>query len=385
MATYIPIPGQLVTLSSIISDGNSTSAPLLASVAFTGITESSYINQSVICAIKTDQSGTLFLEQSKDGINWDSSLSFSVTANTDEVHRLTLTNIFFRVRYVNGSVAQTYFRCTTIYGATNHLTSNLNSVIQQDADATVVRSIAEEVAIVQGLFQNYSITNKFGTNSDVDIASLPEDVWEGGGAYTGFPDSTLETISVLSSSASDAAAGTGARTVRIFGLDGNYDEQSETITLNGITPVASIGTYRRCYSATVMSAGSGGVNVGVITARHTTTVANIFVSMLAGRNQTNTSAFTVPAGYTAYMRFLHVALNQTTASASGEGYIWTRPFNGVFRTRRPFIVSNGFRLSDQIYGGLVFTEKSDIVIRISNVSNNNTLITAGYDLLVVKN
>ena len=44
-----------------------------------------------------------------------------------------------------------------------------------------------------------------------------------------------------------------------------------------------------------------------------------------------------------------------------------------------------YRMIDEIYGGLVFTEKSDIVIRITAASTTNLSVSAGYDLILVKN
>lgn len=73
------------------------------------------------------------------------------------------------------------------------------------------------IAIGLGLHPRLSIVNIQGRNSDVDTAS-PEAIWEGGGIYTGQPvGGSAETIDVFSSNANDAAAGTGLRTVRLFG------------------------------------------------------------------------------------------------------------------------------------------------------------------------
>lgn len=375
-------------LETAVSQVNSSDTPLAYGSTYTGTYEDTTGFISVIVACIADQDGTLYLDFSTDGIVTKSTLSFKVSAGLNEVHRLTITRKYFRARFTNddpGLSDQASFCLTCTYGMFNQLTSALNSTIQQDADAAVVRAIDFEFDLAAGRVQNTSITNKFGLNSDIDTGTLPEDVWEAGGVYTGFPDSTLETVSLLSSSAADAAAGTGARTVRIMGLDSNYDQISETVTLNGVTPVATTQQFRRVHTATVLSAGSGGVNAGTITVRHTTTTANVFLSMQIGRNQTNSSGYTVPAGYTAYMRRISISMTQSTAAATAEGNIWTRGFGLPYRSRRPFTIGASYRLEDIIYGGLIFTEKSDIVIRINTVSNSNTLVSAGYDLILVKN
>lgn len=366
-----------------ISKQNSTTSPLGSGGEFVGAAERSSL-PDVMVTCKSSSEGTLYVEFSIDeGRNWDTIIPYSVAAGVGEFYTIIKGTRSCRVRFVNGSDVQTYFRLQTEFGTFRQPNSGLSTPIQQDADAMTVRAITEEVAIAGGLFTGYSIVNKFGTNGDIDTGSTPEDVWEVGGTYTGFPDSSLETISLVSDSAADAAAGTGARTVRISGLDDNYDLQQETVTLNGTTPVASAGSYRRMHTMTVLSAGSGGVNAGVITARHTTTTSNVFGSIAAGRNQSNICAYTVPAGHTGYMRHLHAAL-RGGSTASLDGGIWTRPFGGVFRQRRPFNIGSSFRMADQIYGGLVFTEKSDITVRITAASANNIAMNAGFDLIVVK-
>lgn len=61
-----------------------------------------------------------------------------------------------------------------------------------------------------------------GNNPDLDTATLPEEIWTGGGQYPWMTGNTA--LEILSSSANDASAGTGARTVSISGLDINYAE-----------------------------------------------------------------------------------------------------------------------------------------------------------------
>lgn len=78
--------------------------------------------------------------------------------------------------------------------------------------------------------------------------------------------------SIASASANDAAAGTGARTVSIV----YYDQTgagpfSETVTLNGVTYVNTVAT-NICFieEIVVLTAGSGGVNAGILTLKAAT-------------------------------------------------------------------------------------------------------------------
>ncbi len=366
-------------------DQIATTTPLASGATYTSDWVNSVAHSSLIVTLLTDQDSTLFVDFSVDATNVDSTLSYAVTANINEVHRIAIARRYFRIRITNTSATpQTFLRTQFTLGEFTILTSPLNTAIQQDADSITARTIESELSIVTGKLTGYSVVNKSGKNPDVDTATVPEDVWGVGGVYTGFPDSTLETVEALSSSALDAAAGTGARTISITGLDANYNVISETITLNGVTPVASTQQFRRVHTARVVTAGSGGVNAGIITVRHSTTEANVFLDIQIGINQSNCSAYTVPAGFTAYMVKLYAVIRGGNTAAL-DGGIWTRTFGEVFRQRRPFSVPASAPWVDNIYGGVVFTEKSDIVIRITASSANNVDVVAGYDLILVKN
>lgn len=58
----------------------------------------------------SDASGTLFVEQSRDGINWDISDVFPVIAGFPTDVDSTTRGLIARARYVNGAVIQTSFR-----------------------------------------------------------------------------------------------------------------------------------------------------------------------------------------------------------------------------------------------------------------------------------
>lgn len=377
--------GRAVHIWSENSVKNCSTTVLASGATFTGDWADMDGFSSIVVSCRTDQAGTLYLEQSLDGVTVDSTLTAEVNANVKETQKIVPTLKYYRTKFTNTSAsAQTIFRLQTRVGNEVILSSLLSSQVQSDASAIVVRTIEAELSLVSGKFQGISTVNKFGTNSDIN--SVPEDIWEGGSTYTGFPISTLETLAISSSdNTADNVGGTGALTVRVIGLDSNYDVISETVTLTGSTPVNTVQQFRRAHTMSVITAGSNGVNAGVLTVTHSTTTTNVFLKILAGRNQSNCSAYTVPAGYTAYMRFLHAAIRGGQANASVDGFIWTRSFGGVFRSRRPFTAASAFRLADQIYGGLVFTEKSDIILRISAQTGNNISVNGGYDLILVKN
>jgi hypothetical protein len=59
----------------------------------------------------SDQAGTLYIEQSSDGTNWDVSTSYGITANDGKGFSEDLYAPYVRVRFTNtGGSTQTAFR-----------------------------------------------------------------------------------------------------------------------------------------------------------------------------------------------------------------------------------------------------------------------------------
>lgn len=61
-------------------------------------------------SVKADQNGTLIIEQSPDGVNWDVQDTFTITANNGIGFSVEVVCPYVRVRYINGSTDQTEFR-----------------------------------------------------------------------------------------------------------------------------------------------------------------------------------------------------------------------------------------------------------------------------------
>jgi hypothetical protein len=88
----------------------STTTPLGANGTYTSgsLTVSGY--GRIVGTVFADQAGTLYIEQSSDGTNWDASTGVSVSAGTPASFSVEVVAPTARVRYVNGATAQTAFR-----------------------------------------------------------------------------------------------------------------------------------------------------------------------------------------------------------------------------------------------------------------------------------
>lgn len=65
---------------------------------------------SIVGLVFSDQAGTVHIEQSADGQNWDWDDTVAVVASTGNKFSFPLFAPYVRVRYVNGGTNQTVFR-----------------------------------------------------------------------------------------------------------------------------------------------------------------------------------------------------------------------------------------------------------------------------------
>lgn len=227
--------------------------------------------------------------------------------------------------------------------------------------------------IALGLEPGVRFWDMVAKNSDIDTGTVPETVWAAGGLATF--RSAAAIVEVVSDSADDAAAGTGARTVTIYGLDANYVEIEETITLNGTSAVDGTKLFLRINSAEVATAGSGKTNAGNITLRDNgagTTRAYI----VAGHGHTQLGVYTVPAGKTllfdgfyvtsrdntGVVRYANINVYETHNAAGGARHIaWTLGVSGVFES--PFTIPHPI------------PEKTDLEFVVTTVASNNTIVS----------
>ena len=226
---------------------------------------------------------------------------------------------------------------------------------------------------------------KFGFNSDIDDSL--ETVWAQGGLYSYL--SSASVLKVSSSSTADTSAGTGARTLELSGLDTNYDEISETVTLNGQTAVNTTNEYLRINRMVVRSAGSGGQNAGVIyagTGTVTTGVpANKYATIAIGDNQTVMALWTVPRGYTAYLLQTDITVATTQNNKYCTVHLVSRPNGEVFQIKDKFVKAESS--VHQAYTiPLKFEEKTDIEVRaIGDSAGADIAISAGLDFIYIQN
>lgn len=370
--SFIPNPSKVLT-------GNSSTTPLNAAATFTGTGFDVSAFASVVVSVKTDQAGTLYIEFSPDNTNWDSSLPFAVTADANEVHRVTVTRRYVRIRFTNTSASnQTYFRLQAMAGLQPALSTPLNALVQSDADATLVRPLDFNLMVAEGLYQARSNTIKDGINFDIDTGSVPEDITNEGGLYAGFPTGAVEAGQIVV-----AGADTGTVYYSYMASD------TATDYTFGSKAIAGAGNYSlghdiwRCNFAYFVASSSTAFNVGDITIRNNPTNANVFCVIPAGYSQSYCAAYTVPAGSAIYIdRFTGNLRGSATGSL--DGVFWYRPYNESPRLRFPFELQYGTLYFDDVDYLIKIPARTDFIPRILVSSANNMVAKFSYRLIKVK-
>ena len=230
----------------------------------------------------------------------------------------------------------------------------------------------DHLAIAKGESNDYSGVHKFGAVPAMSVNTTGT-IWDVNDTL--YPWSAFNTAGVLNIPAVNAAD--NGHSVKVFGLDENFNPIEEDFTLSSTATVTGTKTFSRVYRAYYYDSTSNVGDISVL--RGATTVLRI----KAGKAQTLMAIYTVPAGYTAY-------LTQGTASIKYGGdasiEMFVRYFGQTsFRIGHAGeVAGTGMPYNYKFTVPIVIPEKSDIDIRAS-VRSNNSKVTAAFDMILVKN
>ena len=222
----------------------------------------------------------------------------------------------------------------------------------------------------------------FGYNADLDTSE--ESIWPNGGTV---PHPTVASVLKISStSTDDAAAGTGARTVFIEGLDGSFNVVNETVILNGQTSVNTTKSYLYVNQFYVATVGSGGVNAGTINAGTGTVTdgvpAVLYDLIFTGFNQRTTAHYCVPAGYTGYMVTGVITAGQASGSTSVTAYLKQHGTDNILRVGAVATLNNG-SIQYDFDPPYIIPEKNCVGVTAIGSANNNS-VSAFLNIILIK-
>jgi len=257
--------------------------------------------------------------------------------------------------------------------------------ILADKNGNLINSfgVASNIPIAAGSVTGYKAIHKFGRNPNVGNA--PETVWMYGGKYQYLDVGAASTLYAYSANAQDSASGTGARTITIQGLDNNFNEIEETVTVGG---AATTLEFLRVYRAFVATAGSLNTNIGDVLISTASggggtvlaDIGTVGTGSTFGLGQTQLALYTVPAGKRGYLTTWNVGL--APANNKATVLLKSRELDGAaaFRTKDIVDLVGGYHTQNYSIP-LCFPAKTDIEILASG--DTSSIISSSFDIILV--
>ena len=227
-------------------------------------------------------------------------------------------------------------------------------------------------------------TVKFGAHRAVTNVEVVVDS-SNAATYTGFIQ-TASAIRIKSGGdANDAAGGTGARLIRVEGLDENWNvATADLVPLGALASAPSTVTFIRVYRAYVVEsgvygAGLTGANIAAMAIE--TTGGVLLVSIEAQRGQSETSVYSVPAGFDAYVTSI------TVSSQPSCDFSMFQRLNAddtaVLAPRRTIEIFPGVGSQhSSLNAARRFPPKTDLWFTATKNSSGTALATANYTVVL---
>ena len=240
--------------------------------------------------------------------------------------------------------------------------------------------------ISAGLIDGVTYVAKFGRNLDCDSAATEVIHSLGGGinyidAASGGSGAQVHD---LASTSDNDGAGTeaGAATVRVFGLDANYDFIQEDVTLNGLTDATTTNSYIDIYRMRVLTTGSYNTNIGTISATADTD-GTVTAEIPADRGSTERAVMTCPRNSYALVVAAYASTLKGSAAAGVDISLRVRSAtDGTVSIYNETAMHTANQPSEgQIFAVPAIVPEKATVYLAASVSADNVLITGGFEML----
>lgn len=221
----------------------------------------------------------------------------------------------------------------------------------------------EGISIANSQVAGCDHIHKFGANQDVDTTY--EIIWEVGGASVTYP--TTAAVASINS-----ASGNSGSEITIQGLDANFLEVSDTITLNASGDGSTTQTFLRINRAFTSNDTALSSDVTI------TVGGNTLAKIDSDHQQTLQCVYTVPANKKAFLTQLNGGVSEKEKNV--EMRFYAQEEFGVFRTR-DFIAFQTSTFQKNYPIPLMFKGKTDIQLQAKCVGN--AIISGSFDLILV--
>ena len=225
----------------------------------------------------------------------------------------------------------------------------------------------QDIQVSRGLIRGATVRNIFGYNTGITTSFIP--AWEFVSAYT-YPTSAI-TMTVTSASSSD-----NGKTLLILGLDENYVEISDTVTING---AGDINTNKPFFRINDVILTSGTTNVGLITIQNTGKTVN-YAGIRAGDGRNQASIYTVPADKEFYLYRIDAFSNDSTAPKPGVFKNFSQNSNGQQYNVARTTFYNQMNIQRRL--PFKYSEKTDIQFQLKTQTGTYEMNVFGEGILV---
>ena len=256
-------------------------------------------------------------------------------------------------------------------------------------------NMAFELRVSLGMEEGMSIVDKFGSNPDIDTATVPEYLWPLGGDYA-WGNDLGETLYISSSSILDNQE--IEISVLTVDTNGNWNEEIFTVTLQGQTKVAVItpsgDPVVRCFrmqneanfgndvSGDVYAYYDDTVDAGV---PQTLSKTLAMIPMLT--NQTKQLMYTIPSGYWGFLWRGEAGTTKSSVASECDFVYISRRLGKVFKEKKDFgvMTSGSNNYVDVRPFPDILPEKTDLAIKSYSVSANNMSAWGSFHILLITN
>lgn len=222
-------------------------------------------------------------------------------------------------------------------------------------------------------FSGKDIVNKFGENPEIDTGTTPEDIIDISAVY---PFQSTDQALEIFSNVADAG-----KTVTYEGVSKSgttYIKITETIVLTG-------GVQALSETAIIVFRANqiGGTNINDIDIRIAGAGA-VLARIRAGKGQTLMAVWAGITGELAKVKKFYATMIRSTSLGSANMRLVKRLIDGTEQTKFSFGITISQEFVYEYIGGVSIDPGEIIFIRCDLVTNNDTVISAGFDIRAVE-
>jgi len=240
------------------------------------------------------------------------------------------------------------------------------------------------VAGTAGKRETVTITINDVADGDGDIDIKLSDALTVEGIVTLDGDTAIEVAASIYAAAESFVGwtlsppvGTGALTVKVWGVDGDWNPIEETVSLNGTTLVALTESFLYIYRAKIITTGTGDVNAGTLTIRAAGS-GDTLAMITIGYGQTERAVMPIFAGCRFQLKKLRYD-GQRSVSLTGELALSQYEEGTSKRVLHAFGIAGGSSNAiEWEEGDKTIPEKTLIWIEAKNMSATS-FISASFD------